>query len=138
MVYCTVFERYIDTSWITKNDDHKSTNLCIFTLGGWAISWGSKKQTLITNSTMAAEFVALASCSKKAKWLRNLFMEIPIWLKPMSPISLHCDNQATLSRAYNHIYNGKSRHSYARQLLTDWVITIDFVRSVQNLVNPLT
>jgi hypothetical protein len=30
------------------------------------------------------------------------------------------------------------RHSYARQLLTDGVITIDFVRSVQNLVDPLT
>jgi hypothetical protein len=55
----------------------------------------------------------------------------------MSPISLHCDSQATLSRAYSHIYNGKSRHiglrySYVRQLLTDEVITINFVRSVQN------
>jgi hypothetical protein len=60
----------------------------------------------------------------------------------MSLISLHCDSQATLSRAYSHIYNGKSRHiglmhSYVRQLLTNGVITIDFVRSVQNLTNPL-
>jgi hypothetical protein len=85
----------------------------------------------------------LASCSKEAEWLRNLLMEIPIWPKPMSPISLHCDSQATLSRAYSHIYNDKSRHiglrhSYVRQLLTDGVITIDFVRSVQNLADPLT
>jgi hypothetical protein len=29
-------------------------------------------------------------------------------------------------------------HSYVRQLLTDGVITIDFVRSVQNLADPLT
>jgi hypothetical protein len=34
MVYCTVFEGYTDTNWITKNDDHKSTNWWIFNLGG--------------------------------------------------------------------------------------------------------
>jgi hypothetical protein len=38
--------------------------------------------------------------------------------------------------AYNHIYNGKSwhiglRHRYVRQLLTDRVITIDFVRFIE-------
>jgi hypothetical protein len=92
---------------------------------------------------MAAEFVALASCSKEAEWIRNLLMEIPLSLKPIPPVSLHCDSQATLSRAYNHIYNGKSRHiglrhSYVRQLLTDGVITIDFVRYVQNLADLLT
>jgi hypothetical protein len=30
------------------------------------------------------------------------------------------------------------RHSYVRQSLIDGVITIDFVRSVQNLADPLT
>jgi hypothetical protein len=52
---------------------------------------------------MAAEFVALASCSKEAELLRNLLMEIPIWPKPMSPISLHCDSQAPLSQACSHL-----------------------------------
>jgi hypothetical protein len=106
--YSTKFEGYTNASWITDNDDHKSTGKWIFTLGGGAISWGSKKQTHITYSTMTAKFMALAFCSKEAEWLRNLLMEIPIWPKPMSPISLHCDSQATLSRAYSHIYNGKS------------------------------
>ena len=70
-------------------------------------------------------------------------MEIPIWPKPVPPLSLHCDSEATLSRAYSQIYNGKSRHiglrhSYVRQLLIDGVITINFVRSFQNLADPLT
>ena len=114
-----------------------------FTLGGRAISWGSKKQTCITDSTMASEFVALASCSKEAEWLRNRLLEINLWPKPMPPVSLHCDSEATLSRAYSQIYNGKSRHiglrhSYVRQLISDGVITIDFVKSSQNLADPLT
>ena len=92
---------------------------------------------------MAAEFVALASCSKEAEWLRNLLLEIPIWPKPVPPLSLHCDSEATLSRAYSQIYNGKYRHiglrhSYVRQLLIDGVITINFVRYFQNLADPLT
>jgi len=61
----------------------------------------------------------------------------------MPPVSIHCDSETTLSRAYSQIYNGKSRHiglrhSYVRQLLTDGVITIDFVKSCQNLADPLT
>ena len=141
--YPSVLEGYTDASWITERGDHSSTSGWIFTLGGGSISWGSKKQTLIIDSTMTAEFVALVSGSKEAEWLRNLLLEIPIWPKPMSPVSLHCDSQATLSRAYNQVYNGKSRHirirhSYVRQLITDGVITIDYVKTSQNLANPFT
>ena len=100
-------------------------------------------RSCITDSTMASEFVALASCSKEAEWLMNLLLEINLWPKPMPPVSLHCDSEATLSQAYSQIYNGKSRHiglrhSYVRQLISDGVITIDFVKSSQNLADPLT
>ena len=140
--YPSVLEGFTDASWITDRSDHASTSGWIFTLGGGAISWGSKKQTCIADSTMASEFIALASCSKEAEWLRNLLIEIPL-PKPMPSLSIHCDSEATLSRTYSQIYNGKSRHiglrhSYVRQLLTDGVITIDYVRSCQNLADPLT
>ena len=59
---------------------------------------------------MASEFIALASASKEAEWLRDLIYEIPIWPKPVAPISIHYDSEITLSRAYSHVYNGKSRH----------------------------
>ena len=49
----------------------------MFTLGGGAISWGSKKQTCIIHSTMEFEFIALAATWKEAEWLRDLLLEIP-------------------------------------------------------------
>ena len=115
----------------------------MFTLGRWAVSWGSKKQTLITDLTMAVEFVALAFGSKEVEWRRNLLLEIPIWPKPMSPIALHCDSEATLSRAYSQVYNGKSRHielrhNYVRNLITDGALTIDYVKLSQNFTDPFT
>ncbi|KAH9688011.1 Shikimate O-hydroxycinnamoyltransferase [Citrus sinensis] len=75
-IYCTgyplVLEGFSDASWITDRDDHTSTSGWIFNLGGGAISQGSKKQTCIADSTMAAEFVALASCCKEAECYRDI------------------------------------------------------------------
>ena len=139
----SVLEGYSDASWITNEDDHSLTSGWVFLLGGGAISWASKKQTCISSSTMESEFIALAAAGKEAEWLRNLVYEIPLWEKPISPISIHCDSAATLARAYSHVYNGKSRHlgvrhSAIRELITHGVITVDFVRSQQNLADHLT
>ncbi|GKB62570.1 hypothetical protein Tco_0918756 [Tanacetum coccineum] len=59
---------------------------------------------------MKYEFMALAAAIKEAKWLRNLLLEIPLWYKPITPISFRCDSAATLTKAYSQMYNGKSRH----------------------------
>ncbi|GKC80549.1 hypothetical protein Tco_1131323 [Tanacetum coccineum] len=64
----------------------------------------SKKQTCITGSTMESEFVALATAGKEAEWLRNLIHEIPIWPKPIAPISIRCDSSPTMARAYSQIF----------------------------------
>ncbi|KAK9078203.1 hypothetical protein SSX86_002260 [Deinandra increscens subsp. villosa] len=106
----SVLEGYTDASWITNSEDYSSTSGWVFLLGGGAISWASKKQTCITHSTMESEFVALDAAGKEADWLRNLIYEIPLWPKPISPISIRCDSVATLAKAYSQTYNGKSRH----------------------------
>ncbi|GKB00470.1 zinc finger, CCHC-type containing protein, partial [Tanacetum coccineum] len=139
----SVIEGYSDASWITNSEDHTSTTGWVFLLGGGAISWASKKQTCITDSTMESEFVALAAAGKEAEWLRNLIYEIPLWPKPISPISMHFDSAATLAKAYSQIYNGKSRHlgvrhNMVRELITNGVIFVDFVHSQQNLADHLT
>ena len=45
-----------------------------------------KKQTIIANSTMEVESIALASASEKAYWLKDLLYEIPFWEKQIPPI----------------------------------------------------
>ena len=74
-----VLEGYTDASWVTYVEDHTFTSGWIFNLGGGAVSWGSKKQICIADSTMAAAFIVLAAGSKEAEWLRNLLYEIPVW-----------------------------------------------------------
>jgi hypothetical protein len=141
--YPAVLEGYSDTNWVTSVVDNKSTSGWIFTLGGGAISWTSKKQSCISHSTMKSEFIALASTGKEAEWLKNMLYDIELWPQPMSAISIYCDSQATMSKAYSKIYNGKSRHislrhEYVRQLIEDGVISIVYVKSNRNLADPFT
>ncbi|GKE96786.1 zinc finger, CCHC-type containing protein [Tanacetum coccineum] len=115
----------------------------VFLLGGGAISWASKKQTYITGLIIEFEYIALAAAGKEAEWLRNLILDIPLWSKPIAPIFIRCDSTATLAKAYSQIYNGKSRHLgvrhiMIRELITNGVVSIEFVRSQRNLAGHLT
>ena len=138
-----VLEGYLDASWITSVSDNKSTSNCIFTLGGGAISWASKKQTCISYSTMELEFIALVASGKEAEWLRNKLLDKESWPQPILAISVYCDSEATLGRAYSKMYNGKPRHiglrhDYIKQLIEFGTSSVVYVRSNSNLANPLT
>ena len=72
---------------------------------------------------MTSEFIALASESQEAEWLRNLLFEIPLLPKPISPVAIHCDSDSALVRVYSKVYNGKSRNILLRQNLVKRLIT---------------
>nr|GEV29613.1 zinc finger, CCHC-type [Tanacetum cinerariifolium] len=128
---------------ISNTKDNLFISGWVFLLGGGAIFWAFKKQTCITSSTMKYEFMALSAVGKEAEWLKNLLLEIPLWVKPIAPISICCDSVATLAKAYSQMYNGKSRHLGVRhnmihELITNRVVSIEFLRSQQNLADHLT
>ena len=61
----------------------------------------------------------------------------------MPPICVHCDSQSTISRAQSHMYNDKSQHirrqhNTVRQLLSNRIISIEYVKSKDNIADPLT
>ena len=115
----------------------------MFTLGIAMVSWKSSKQTVIARSTMESEFIALDKCGEEAEWLRHFLEDIPRWPKSVPPICIHCDSQSAIGRAQNNMYNGKSRHIRRRhntikQQLSNGVISVDFVKSKDNIADPLT
>ena len=141
--YHVVIESFSDADWNTLSDDSLSTTGYIFTLGSGAIYWKSKKQTIIANSIMEAKLIALASTSEEANWLRNLLYEIPLWEKPISPILIYCDRTAAIGRVKNYYYNSKSRpirrkHDTVRSYLSSGIITVNYIKSNDNLVDPFT
>ena len=138
-----VLEGYSDANWISASTDSFSTSGYVFTIGGGAVSWKSKKQSCIARSTMESEFIALDKAGEEAEWLRNFLEDIPCWPSPVPSVLIHCDSQSAIGRAQNIYYNGKSRHirrrhNTVRHLITSGVITIDYVKSIDNLADPLT
>ncbi|GJR85689.1 zinc finger, CCHC-type containing protein [Tanacetum coccineum] len=141
--YPLVLEGYTDASWNSNTEDNSSTSGWVFLFSGGAISWASKKQTCITSLVLEYEFVALAATGKEDEWLRNLILKILLWSKPIAPIFICCDSDATLAKAYRQMYNGKSRHlgvmhSMIYELIMNGVVSMKFVRSQQNLAGHLT
>ena len=141
--YLAVLEGYSDSSWSTLLGDSLSTMGYVFTIGGWAISWKSKKQQIIAKSTMETKLIALSSASEEAGWLRDLLYEFPMWEKPISPVLIHCDNTATIGKVHNKYYNGKSRsirrkHSTVRSYINNGTINVDYISTNDNIADLLT
>ena len=141
--YPAVLEGYYDANWISDTKDSKSKSGYLFTFGGGAVSWKSSKQTCIARSMMESKFIALDKAGEEAEWLRHFLEDILIWPQPVPTICIHCNSQSAIGRAQSHIYNGKSRHIHqrqniVRQLLSNGIMTIEYIRSKENIADPLT
>ena len=121
----------------------KSTSGYVFTLSGATISLKSSKKTCIARSTMESKFIALDKAGEEAGWLRHFLEDMPMWMKHVSSICIHCDSKSVIGRAQSHMYNVKSRHirrrhNTIRQLLSNEIISIDYMKLKENIANLLT
>ena len=92
---------------------------------------------------MELEFISFVKVVEEAEWLRHFLEDIPIWMKLVPSICIHCDSKLAIGRAQNHMYNSKSqhihrRHNTMRQLLSNGIISIDFIKSKENIADSLT
>jgi len=58
---------YSDSDWANHSADHKSQGGHVFLTSNGAISWQSRKQSLIAMSILEAEFIACLEASREAK-----------------------------------------------------------------------
>jgi len=133
----------INKNWMSDSDETKSTSGYVFTLAGDAVSWKSVKQTIISRSTMEAEIIFLDTATSEAEFLKNLLCDLSLLNKSIPPISMHCDSQVAISKVTSKNFNEKRRHlrvrhKSIRNLISHSVISLDFVRSKNNIADPLT
>ncbi|PHU28771.1 hypothetical protein BC332_00864 [Capsicum chinense] len=92
---------------------------------------------------MGSKVIELDKAGEVVEWLQNFLEDTPHWPKLVAPVCIHCDSQAAIGRAGSMMYNGKShhirgRHNTVRELLSSGIITIDYVKSKNNVSDPLT
>jgi hypothetical protein len=89
---------------------------------------------------MEAKLVALESVTTKAKWLKELLMDLPMVDKLVPAILLHCDNQSVITIVGNAKFSRhvKRRIKSVRHLRNIGEIVVEYINTAQNLVDPFT
>lgn len=100
-------EGYADASFMDE-ESRKSRSGYVFISAGAAVSWSSKRQSLITLSSTESEYVALAECVREGLWYRNLLSELDFGSN--SPMKINQDNQSTIYIALNPIQQQRTKH----------------------------
>jgi hypothetical protein len=99
---------YSDSSLGDQADDYHSTSGYVFLLANAAISWCSRKQKTVTQSTTQAEYMALAEAANQAEWYRSFLMELGYEVS--DPIPLHGDNKGAVDLVLNPVTGRRSKH----------------------------
>ena len=60
---------FVDANWARDLDKRRSTSGYVFSLFGGAVSWMSKRQSVVALSTTEAKYMATTHASKEAVWL---------------------------------------------------------------------
>ena len=124
-------------------DDKRSTSGYIFMMAGDAISWKSKKQTLVASCTMQAEFIVCFTVVTHVVWLRNLMTRLSIMDSIARPLRILCDNNIVVFYTKNNKTSKGSKHlklkcPTIRDLVKDGSIVVKHVDIDSMLVDPMT
>ncbi len=80
----------------------------MFKISGAAVSWRSKKKSCVALSTAEAEYMALASATQEAVWMRKLLADLQN--KTEKTTVIFEDNQSAIFMAKNPQYHGCAKH----------------------------
>ncbi|MCO5564509.1 hypothetical protein L7F22_018170 [Adiantum nelumboides] len=131
---------YTDSDYAGDLDNRRSTSRYVFTMAGGAISWRSRLQTCVTQSTTEAEYVAASEACKEAIWLGRLVTDLGI--KEETPM-LHCDSQSAIQLASNPVYHSKTKHvdvkyHFIKEMVEDKQVQLVKLHITNNPTNLLT
>ncbi|XP_057852554.1 uncharacterized protein LOC131062829 [Cryptomeria japonica] len=132
---------YTDSDWARSVVDRKSTSRCCFSLGSAVISWISRKQSSVAQSSTEAEYIAASMGAKEAVWLRKLL--VGLFGQPLDSTIIHCDNQSCIKISVNLGFHDRSKHieipyHYVRDMVERKVIQLKYVSTGEQTTNILT
>ena len=144
---------YCDASFDDDPDTSRSTSGQVFMYNGGSISHSSKKQSMVTLSTMEAESVALSDAAREAKFLRYLLEDldldnlpnesIPMRSKKYQVIELLTDSQPAYDHATNSLNNNRTKHihrrfNFAREAHNNGDINLQRIPATEQAADVLT
>ena len=112
-----------------------------FLLGSGAVSWSSKKQKTIADSTCAAEYMAASEAGRELVWMRTLLRELGFG--PTHATPLLCDNSAAVLLCGDQAFHNRVKHidvryHWIRERVESEELVVGRIPSSGNLADVLT
>lgn len=132
---------FSDADYANCKDTSRSISGHCFSLGSGMVSWTSRKQRVVADSTCYAEYIALHDASHEAIFLRQLLDHLDFPCRGATPV--HCDNEAASRLAEDHVSHSQVKHIRVkfhsiRDCIEHGELRVHRVRSSDNIADVLT
>ena len=119
----------------------KSTSGYVFYIANGPITWKSKLQSIIAQSTTEAEYIAINIAAKEAVYIKSLLKELGHYKQNKLP--LYTDNNGALLLAKNPVFHERTKHiavkyHYIRDLISKGIIDLIYVSTKEQKADGFT
>ena len=120
-------------------DERKSTSGGTFFLGEKLVSWLSKKQDYISQSTSQEKYVVTEKNYNQSMWMKKMLRDIKIEIEEL--IIIYYDNSSTMSMSNNLVLHSKTTHisiqyhvlrekATKKEIILEYVTTKDWIADI--------
>ncbi|GJY76662.1 putative ribonuclease H-like domain-containing protein [Tanacetum coccineum] len=102
-----ILEAFLDSDYAGASLDRKSTTGGCQFLGSRLISWQCKKQTVVSNSTTEAEYIAASHCCGQVLWIQNQMSDYGY---NFMQTKIHVGNESVICVVKNPVYHSKTKN----------------------------
>ncbi|GKB43255.1 putative RNA-directed DNA polymerase [Tanacetum coccineum] len=132
---------FTDADWAGDKGNRRSTLGYLSLVGGNLVTWKSKKQKLISLSSVEAELRGIAKGLAEALWIRKLVSEIGF--PPKESTRIMSDNKVAIQISENPVQHDRTKHvevdrHFIKEKLEARIIKLPFVKSEDQLADILT
>eukprot|EP00253_Pinus_taeda_P020158 PITA_20158 len=130
---------FVDADWAGDLDQRRSTSGYVFNLFGGAVSWMSKKKSVVALSTTKVEYMETTHAIKEAVWLQRLCSSMGL---VQEAIRIDSDSQSAIFLAKNLAYHSKTKHihvqyHFVRDMIDDKKVLLVKVDTLKNTTDAL-
>ena len=130
-----------DADWGNSEMDRKSYTGYAFIMSGGAVSWCSRKQRTVAQSSTEAEYMCLSEAAKEAIFCISFVKELGC--PELANITLFNDNQSAGKLARNPVFHSRTKHidikcHFIRDAIKDYPIQLEYLPTEEMTADVLT
>ena len=104
------------------------------------MSWSSRKQTFVAQSTAEAEYMAAGSCCTQLLWMMHTLNDFDLYFRK---VPIMCDNTSAIQMSKNLVFHSRTkhidiRHHFIRDHIDKGDIELVFIDSQNQIADIFT